>query len=243
MGTLSERGPIRISDDRTLYVERYGSGPPLVLLHGYSQSSSAWHGLIDQFPMRELILVDLPGHGRSSPFEDGFSADAATRDLIALFAQLGLTAIDAIGFSFGGDLLFQLAARTDLLRAAVAISATGSWHAADYPDLVRQFTRETVDISSFHPNDTTIDAVFRDFRHYSVEISDTALERIDANFLVVVGDADPVTPLERIVHVHRLLERSSLWVVPNTAHAVHAGGEQDRFVEITKAFLAKFGLG
>ena len=127
-------GPIATADDRWLHVERYGRGPPLALLHGYSQSSVAWHGLIDRFPGREIILVDLPGHGRSSPFENGFSADAATSELTTLIEPPEFTEIDVIDFSFGADILFQLAVRTDLVNAAVAISSTGSWHASDYPD-------------------------------------------------------------------------------------------------------------
>ncbi len=237
------KGPIATTDDRWLHVERYGSGPPLVLLHGYSQSSVAWHELIDRFPGREIILIDLPGHGRSSRFENGFSADAATSELTTLIERLGLSPIDVVGFSFGADVLFQLAARTDLVNAAVAISSTGSWRASDYPALVHGFTRENVDISGFHPDDATIDSIFDEFRNYAVDLSDDALQRINARFLLIVGDADPVTPLERIVYVHRCLERSSLWVLPKTSHAAHMGRDRDQFFEITTRFLADYGLG
>jgi pimeloyl-ACP methyl ester carboxylesterase len=51
-----------------LACERTGSGPPLVLLHGVGHRRQAWGAVVKPLaPYRELILVDLPGHGESPP--------------------------------------------------------------------------------------------------------------------------------------------------------------------------------
>ena len=49
-----------------LAYERIGSGPPLVLLHGVGHRRQAWGAVLDRLtPHRDVILVDLPGHGES----------------------------------------------------------------------------------------------------------------------------------------------------------------------------------
>jgi pimeloyl-ACP methyl ester carboxylesterase len=51
-----------------LAYDRTGSGPPLMLLHGVGHRRQAWGAVVDLLaPHRELILVDLPGHGESPP--------------------------------------------------------------------------------------------------------------------------------------------------------------------------------
>ena len=52
-----------------LAFERHGSGEPLVLVHGVTHRRQAWYPVLDQLAeQREVILVDLPGHGESDPF-------------------------------------------------------------------------------------------------------------------------------------------------------------------------------
>ena len=53
-----------------LAYDRTGSGPPLVLLHGLGHRRQAWGAVTGLLaPNRELIVVDLPGHGESPPLE------------------------------------------------------------------------------------------------------------------------------------------------------------------------------
>jgi len=53
-----------------LAYERSGSGPPLVLLHGVGHRRQAWGAVLDRLtPHRDVIAVDLPGHGESPPLE------------------------------------------------------------------------------------------------------------------------------------------------------------------------------
>ena len=55
-----------------LAFERIGSGPPLVLLHGVGHRRQAWYPVLDWLvPHRDVILVDLPGHGESPPLRQG----------------------------------------------------------------------------------------------------------------------------------------------------------------------------
>jgi len=92
-----------------IYYEVYGYGAPFLILHGWTQSSASWKNLVPLFSSQyELYLVDLRGHGKSSPLTDDFSIQLASNDLLTLVDQLGLEQINAIGISFGGMVLLQL---------------------------------------------------------------------------------------------------------------------------------------
>ena len=55
-----------------LACERHGSGEPLVLVHGVTHRRQAWYPVLDLLtPHREVVLVDLPGHGDSPPLRTG----------------------------------------------------------------------------------------------------------------------------------------------------------------------------
>ena len=78
-----------------LAFERHGSGDPLVLVHGLTHRRQAWYPVLDELAeQREVILVDLPGHGQSPPFVTaGLPVkDALRRDFKAFLASRRLAA-------------------------------------------------------------------------------------------------------------------------------------------------------
>src|SRR5436305_14357165 len=90
---------------RMLAYERHGAGEPLVLLHGVTHRRQAWYPVLDELAeQREVILVDLPGHGQSPAFElDGLSVrDALRRDFEAFLTDQGLDRPHVAGNSLGG---------------------------------------------------------------------------------------------------------------------------------------------
>ena len=53
---------------KNLYYEIYGKGKPLLLLHGYTQSSKSWKPYVKDYEKEyEVYLIDLTGHGNSEP--------------------------------------------------------------------------------------------------------------------------------------------------------------------------------
>lgn len=112
-----------------LAFERVGSGPPLVLLHGVGHRRQAWNAVLDQLtPHRDVILVDLPGHGESPPLTaNGRPALQALLDEVTgLFDELGLDRPSVAGNSLGGRLALEAGAAG---RAATvtALSPAGFW--------------------------------------------------------------------------------------------------------------------
>ncbi len=99
---MSERG------GGALNVERRGSGPPLVCLHGWAMNLRVFDGLAAGLAdAHEVITLDLPGHGRSA-WHDAFDSFDAWVDAVA--AQLPARCT-LLGWSLGGQLAIELAAR------------------------------------------------------------------------------------------------------------------------------------
>jgi len=99
---------------------RCGTGPRLVFVHGFTQTCRSWLPVADSFTGdHEVVLIDAPGHGRSSHVRADLRLGA---DLIA---KVGGRAT-YIGYSMGGRFLLHLAlAYPDLVRSLALLSVTG----------------------------------------------------------------------------------------------------------------------
>jgi pimeloyl-ACP methyl ester carboxylesterase len=114
-----------------LAFERRGSGPTLVLLHGLGHRRQGWDAVLDLLiSHRDVITLDLPGHGESPPLRlDGRGPVQAMADeTAALFSELGLERPHVAGNSLGGTLALALAVRH---RAASVVALSPAGFAAD----------------------------------------------------------------------------------------------------------------
>ena len=118
-----------------LYVETHGSGPDLVLLHGWGLNLRVWDGLVRELVNSfRLITVDLPGHGRSSwdpkartPAEQAWQLHTTLEPLSKRYALLG--------WSLGGQIALDLAAAVPgSVERLVLVATTPRFVAApDWP--------------------------------------------------------------------------------------------------------------
>jgi pimeloyl-ACP methyl ester carboxylesterase len=102
---------IELNDARFHYLEA-GEGPPVLLIHGYADSSYTWHKNIG--PLAEagfrVLAVDLPGLGESEiPQGFDFTPEAMARTVLAFLDQKGLDRVHLVGNSMGGNLSLYLA--------------------------------------------------------------------------------------------------------------------------------------
>lgn len=93
-----------------LFFQRYGDGPPLIILHGLLGASGNWHTLASKEFARhfEVFAVDLRNHGRS-PHSDTFDYPAMVDDVLEFIERHGLEEPDLLGHSLGGKVAMQLA--------------------------------------------------------------------------------------------------------------------------------------
>ena len=104
---ILERRDVRLNDFVT------GEGPPVTLLHGFTQSGRSWRELGGHMPAGwRWIVPDLRGHGDTVMKASAkCSMDACTDDLVALWEELDLGRTHLVGYSMGGRLALHVAAR------------------------------------------------------------------------------------------------------------------------------------
>ncbi len=101
-------------DGVNIYYEDHGTGPAVLLSHGYSATSRMWAGQVDAFKDRYRVITwDMRGHGQSdSPDDPSKYSEAATvDDIAAILAHLGIESAVIGGLSLGGymSLAFNVA--------------------------------------------------------------------------------------------------------------------------------------
>jgi non-heme chloroperoxidase len=133
-----------------LYYEDHGSGPPIVLLHGWPLNSRSWepqvHALLEAG--HRVVTYDRRGFGNSSRPIEGYDFDTLASDLDKLLTKLDLRQAILIGFSLGtGELARYIGTYgTERLRGCVFIeSLAPSFVKSDEnPNGVDQATIDTV---------------------------------------------------------------------------------------------------
>lgn len=86
-----------------IFYRVYGTGRPLVLVHGAWASHEWWKWQIDELSQSYRVLVmDVRGHGRSSPLREAYSVQGFGHDLAVLLDRVGIGTTALIGWSMGG---------------------------------------------------------------------------------------------------------------------------------------------
>lgn len=116
-----------VNDNRFLHTVRRGAGRPLVLVHGLGGNWQSWALVLDALAAkREVIALDLPGHGQSSARADSSTFAGLADSVAAYLAAQGLSGADLVGSSLGARLVLELARRGGT-GAVVALDPGGFW--------------------------------------------------------------------------------------------------------------------
>jgi pimeloyl-ACP methyl ester carboxylesterase len=199
------------------YYEVYGEGPPLIFLHGGGQSSTLWHEYVNDFADNfEVYLVDLLGHGRSSPLQVGMSTQSAHEPFLNLMDHLQIQQFSAVGYSLGAAVLLQVAIANPGRIDRMITVGHGTRYKNERVDF--NFAEEGLKKIS---TETLIVAGERD--------------RILGGSYIVSGNA--VDRLELILQLHELIPKSHIWIVPNEGHRTFDGQGKPEFVRIANEFF------
>ena len=103
---------LRIDDMRFAFHRTGHGGMPVLLLHGWPQTSFAWRRVAPLLGQAfEVVAPDLPGFGHSSKPEAGFDKKTIARRLRDLVTALGLSRIALAGHDLGGHVAYAYAAQ------------------------------------------------------------------------------------------------------------------------------------
>jgi len=96
-----DHGRARLGDIE-LHYRRAGSGPPVMLLHGWPQHSLMWHAIAPVLAERfTVVCPDLRGAGASTIARGGYDKTTLAHDVRALADQLGLGPVNLAGYDQG----------------------------------------------------------------------------------------------------------------------------------------------
>lgn len=226
-----------------VYYEVYGEGKPLILLHGaFYTIEMNWSQLIPELSKtRKVIALELQGHGHT-PFSDR-KLDIATlaSDVEGVMNFLKLDSADVAGYSMGGSIAYQLAAKSPKrVRKLVIISSTyktNGW----LPVINSGFKDFKPDFFDNTPIKTAYDAVAPDktkwrkfieqmiaFAAVPFDVGEANIKKITSPVLLISGDNDGLDKVE-LMKTYQLLgggvsadlgpmPKSRLAIVPAQSH-------------------------
>lgn len=186
-------------------LHRGGSGPPLVLLHGFTDTWRTWELVLPALERSHDVLAPtLPGHAGGPPLDGAVDAAALADAVEAAMDAAGWATAHVAGNSLGGYVALQLAAR-DRAESVVALAPAGGWAEGDasFRDVLAHFTTMRELVAAAAPHADAI-AATPDGRRRATQFVAEAWEHIPANLVAhqirgVAGcdGAEPLIELAR----------------------------------------------
>ncbi|MBU6198147.1 MAG: alpha/beta fold hydrolase [Xanthomonadaceae bacterium] len=132
----------------SIYYEREGGGPPLLMIHGLGSSGDDWAFQREDFARHfTLILPDLRGAGRSAKPPGPYSIGQFAADLWALLDALGVESTNILGFSLGGAVAQEMAlAQPVRVRRLVLCNALANYRT----DTPRKWLEARLQVAMVH---------------------------------------------------------------------------------------------
>jgi pimeloyl-ACP methyl ester carboxylesterase len=225
-----------------MYYEIYGTGQPLVMLHGGYSSIPMTGEIVPRLAeTRQVIAVELQGHGRTADADRPLSYEQMADDVAALMGEIGVENADVFGFSMGGAVALQIAIRhPQVVRKLVVASSTynSNGFQPGLLEMIETFTPEMfagsppeVDYTRIAPNPENFPILVEKMVQLTTELQDWPAEDIQgivSPTLLIFGDSDAIR-LEHAVEMFRLLgggvngdvtglPNAQLAVLPATTH-------------------------
>ena len=229
------------------YYAVYGTGEPLLLLHGgLGQIEMFGPNLTKLSQSRQVIGVDLQGHGRTPLGNREISLIDMGNDMAGVVKKLGYDKVDVLGYSLGGGVAFRFAAQHPQMVRRLALVSTLFAQDGFYPEMLPQQAavsaamaeqmKETPMYKSYmaiapHPEEfpkllDAMGAYMRKPYDWSAHV-----KKLTMPVILIYGDSDMIRP-EHIVKFYQLLggglkdagwqrehmSQNRLAILPNITH-------------------------
>lgn len=201
------------TEHSTLHYEKYGSGTPLLVLHGNGGSTKSVYRLLPELVSEyEVIAVDSPCHGQSSCNENMLSYEFIAKEITAFINELGYDKIKIWGHSDGGIVALMLGYTIPekIDRMLVSGANTRLDTTAMLPEIVEMVGR----YDEIPMPDMRIQVKLMAEQK---PIPDSKLKEISVPVTLMVGDRDAVK-IGHTLELFKLLPNANLCVLPGTSH-------------------------
>jgi pimeloyl-ACP methyl ester carboxylesterase len=206
-----------------MYAEVYGSGAPVLMIHGNHGSINAFaHNIPDLAKHFQLILPDSRSQGKSLDPDHPLSFEMMADDFSDLLAAMHIDSANVIGWSDGGINALLLAIRhPEKVKKLVATGANlwpdadafgpGLW---DHDKAYYEANKNKAPTGEKGKNDWKL--FLLDWQQPHIPLA--ALHTIQSPALIVCGDHDLIA-IPHTVLIYQNLPHANLWIVPNSGHA------------------------
>jgi 3-oxoadipate enol-lactonase len=242
------------------FYRAHGYGRPLVLLHPLALSGRIWELTREELIQgREVIAIDLRGHGESSWGGESFTIADMADDVITLLEALAIERCDIAGMSMGGCVTISLAARWPALVRRIALCDTTAWYGPNARDAwedrahsAEEKPREALipfqldrwfsdNFRNEHPAEVqfAVEAFVRTNGHVHAQACRALgtfdgrplLDRIESTTLVITGQQDYATPPSMATYLANNIRGATLTIWDDVRHfAVLESGDLRRSI-------------
>ncbi|MDQ6608662.1 MAG: alpha/beta hydrolase [Bacteroidota bacterium] len=225
-----------------MYAETYGTGKPLLIIHGNGGSGSDFVNQVPFFSKKyKVIIADSRAQGKSTDLADSLSYEMMADDYAALLDQMKVDSAYVIGWSDGGINGLLLAIRHPEKVAKLAVTGANLWPdtTAVYAD-VEQLVLPGYNSLKGKMNMTAKEKAGYKLMRLLVEephIPLTDLQKISVPTLVIGGDHDVIKPEHTMLIAHAI-PQSYLWILPNSGHSTPIVYKDD-FNKVVDDFFSK----
>ena len=226
-----------------MYYEEYGSGHPLILLHGGTGNAKiSWASFRSYLSNHfRVITPDCRGQGKTDNPTEEFSYQLMAADIVALIKELGLESPFVGGWSDGGQITLQIGIYYPDLVKAFIVGGALIEISEPYLDGLRAWGMEgpgVIDFDKIERKHSNLVKILKEI-HSSVygpeywkkllvdiskmwfnpeEFPGESISKISVPTLVLHADHDELVPLEQAVKIFKLIPKAELAVIPNMKH-------------------------
>ncbi len=206
-----------------MYAETYGTGKPLLIIHGNGGSIDNFVNQIPFFAKKyKVIIADSRAQGKSVDLTDSLSYEMMADDYAALLTEMKVDSANVIGWSDGGINGLLLAIRHPEKVAKLAVTGANLWpdSTAVYNDVIQLVQPEYNALKTAAIKTPQQKAGWKLVRLLLDEphIPLSGLHKISVPTLVIGGDHDVIKPEHTMLIAHNI-PQSYLWILPNSGHS------------------------
>lgn len=207
----------------SMYMETYGKGQALLMIHGNGGSMAAFRRNIPYFVQAgyRVILADSRSQGKSLDPGDSLSFEMMADDEHALLDSLHIDSADVLGWSDGGIVALLLAIRYPEMVQKLAATGANLWpdSSAVRPSLYREenLYYDSLRNHIFHSSrgHKQWKLFLLDWQQPHISLKD--LESIRCPALIIAGDHDLIR-IRHTLQIYRHIPRAYLWILPDSGH-------------------------
>jgi pimeloyl-ACP methyl ester carboxylesterase len=228
-GANTKAGHYVQANDARIYYEVYGSGSPVVLLHGgIMGSTSELAEFIDSLKLKyKVIAVSTRGHGKSEIGTEPVTYEQKANDVMAVIQSVTKDSVIILGFSDGAYTGYKVASMyPERVKKLIAIGAgeqiPGLRKVPPFGETINldnQFWKQRL---ALMPQPERLQKFWIEMANFynTMTASKELFSTIKCPVLVMAGELDRNAPLPTVINAYNMIPNSQLSIIPATGHVV-----------------------